>query len=254
MNRDWYEALDDFRDQPQWLISNSDLLYETIEHDLQHPGRQTQALDAFLTLFPIMVRSETLKQWVSLADHATRQVIALPQDKTRIKESEWLIGSRYLIRRMDHTENLRPPPSKRRRRVRINPRQLYEQYLLLLMVFFCEHKHKFDERHITQMLAFARSVNHPFLYYKSYQAVAVIYNEWQRYDQAQTFAALSYEYFQRIGSDLEVALSAYEQSNALRGLGDEAAAETWLEAARKHAAAADYSDTLELIINGRNCG
>jgi hypothetical protein len=248
MNRDWYEALDDFRDQQAWLINNSDMLYETIEHDLQHPGRQKQALDAFLTLFPVMVRSEALKQWVSLAQHAVRQVVALPKSKPNPNGSLWLIGNRYAIQHMNYTENLRPAPSKRRRRVRINARQLYEQYLLLLMTFFCEHNREIDERHITQMLRFARSVNHVFLSHKTYQAIAVIYNEWQSFGKAKELAGLSYAYFERTGNAFEAAFSAYEVANALRGLADDQGAAAWLEIARQNAANSNDPNAIKLIM------
>jgi tetratricopeptide (TPR) repeat protein len=87
------------------------------------------------------------------------------------------------------------------------------------MTQFYQQSVELTPERIQMTLNFARSVNDPYLYSKTYQTLAFIYMQQYDYERALDYANASLDYFQRHKDSLEQGLTAYAMASAYRGLG-----------------------------------
>ncbi|GAB4515772.1 MAG: hypothetical protein OHK0046_19710 [Anaerolineae bacterium] len=120
---------------------------------------------------------------------------------------------------------------------------MFTAYLALLILQAYHPLRHFNREHVNCALDFARQVNDPYLYHKTYQAVALICAQLGEFSIALDCAQLAFAYFETqvdTRAPLEQALSAYAVANALHGLGRLDDALTWLETAAELFARVDY--------------
>ncbi|GAB4515769.1 MAG: hypothetical protein OHK0046_19700 [Anaerolineae bacterium] len=209
-----------------WLNENIDDIYEAIAANLKSADYSQQAISDLIYIYPHLINREDLRRWARLIReaHKVYKNLQKQRDKTNA------VGN--LFKLTQRPKQFRP--TKRRRRERIDSRELLEIYLILLMSRLYQDPTQMQTVQINDMLHFARSVNDPHLYHKVYQTVALIYNERHNFDKALDYARLSYEYWrtQDIYADelprFEMALTLYTIAVAYRGMGDVETAAHWM--------------------------
>jgi len=228
---------------PEWVTAHTADLYVLINSGLKGDST-TEAVKALLLVYPHAVQQQDLKRWAKLANKALRSIQdTKPYIPDHGQCAEHLIANRFVLRRLDHMANVRQT-GRRRRRVRINPRELFETYLIMTMVLFYRDALVMTQQRINEILAFARTINHTHIYFKTYQALAYIYNQQANHQQALTYANLSYNYFDAQGDVLERALSAQALADAYAGLNQSSEAALWRDAAANLILQTRYHDQL----------
>lgn len=230
---DSYHEISRFSDNLAYIETNAEAIHTAIDTGLQDETTEASAADLLLMIFPRLMVSCHVKRWVRLIERAVRNLVESPMvsyPETRCPE--YVIEGQYILRRLDHSLTVRPMKT-RRRRTRINPRQMYENYLLLTLTLFFQGKLMLDHARIKDMLAFARMINHPQLYNKLYQVMGVIYNQQGDYERARLHAEMSFRYFDRQDDMLESAQSAHAIAMALRGQSQTGKADEWEKLAKE---------------------
>jgi len=214
---------------PLWIAEHTDALYQWISTRLKS-GDHEEAVQALLLVYPHAVQQEQLKRWAKLSDTALRRI---QDNKPYIPDNgqcaEYLIAGRFVLRRLNHMANVRKT-GRRRRRVRVNPRELFETYLIMTMTLFYRDAITMSHERINILLSFARTINHSQISFKTYQALAHIYNEQGQHERALLYANLSYNFFDSREDYIERALSAQALADAYAGLGNNSEAAMWRDA------------------------
>lgn len=208
-----------------WIDQNASTLLTAIE-DKRDDKR---AVDAILRICPYILERHDLKRWGKLLkDILKRSEVEVVEGEDRWQT--YNTGQAYVL----SNQKPQPRPTKRRRyRERPDSREMLSAYLSLLILR--AYRPGFDRATLNAALDFARQVNHTYLYYKTYQALALVCTRLGEFDRALDYAQLAYAYWNAESSDpriiLERALSAYALSSAYHGLGMLEQAQQWLEVA-----------------------
>ncbi len=207
-----------------WLDENADELYDAISRGLRESQTMPQAVNRLLLVFPRLLIREDLKRWGKLLREAQKLA------RQNVPEESSVIQQIYSVIPQD--KNFRP--TKRRRRERMDARELLEAYLTLMMAQIYQPTSELTQERLNDMLYFARSVNNPQLYHKMYQTLAFILIERGEYERALDYARLTYEYWasQNQFDDttrMEIAQTAHALAGAYRGMQEFDKASHWME-------------------------
>jgi len=228
---------------PTWVATHTTDLYALINTGLKGDTPE-DAVRALLMIYPHAVQQQDLKRWAKLSNTALRRIQdAKPYIPDDGQCAEYLIANHFVVRRLDHMANVRQT-GRRRRRVRINPRELFETYLIMQMTLFYRDALAMTEDRINAMLAFARTINHAHIYFKTYQALAYIYNHQNNPERALVYANLSYNYFDAQHDVLERALCAQALADAYAERNQNSEAVAWRDAAATLLSQTRYKDRL----------
>jgi len=231
-----------------WVVQNSDDLYDYIKSAVMNPATQAEGVEVLLRTYPHLVHMDAMKSWHHLIKQTVSEVIHRePISDDQSEQEDYLISSHYILRRLNHEKTRVRRKTKRRPRFRVNARELYEDYLILLMTLFSETKIDIDERHITDVLDFARDVNNVSLYNKTYQTLAMIYASKGEIDHALDHAELAYRYFTRHKDILDAAITAYVLGTIYQQKGQFEDADQWLQIATDHITETRYADQFGAI-------
>lgn len=193
-----------------WVMTSLGELQDETKAGLR--GNQLKAMRVLVQICPLVLAHEQLMGWARLLRNAVQ---TLGEDQLPLTNT--VLGPVYVYEEQPHPYIETP---KRRRRDRINPRQVFEMYLVLrLYVAANDLKLPITLADLDSLLTFARHIGTPYYTHKIYQTMAFILN-----DNGQAEAALNYtmmigDFFQRRRETLDVALTRYAQGVALRQLG-----------------------------------
>lgn len=220
-----------------WVDRHTDDLLKAIRAGLRDDDQRVMAVDLLLHIFPHLMWRDDLKAWEPIINEAVERV-GQPRD-VEGKQAEYVITESFIIQRLDHSSKVKQ--SRKRKRRRLNPRKLYEDYMILLMTLCCTRQIDAPAYRATELLRFARTVNHQAIYHRTYTAMACIYNTKGDHAKALDLAQMAYDYWRgQKRSELDVAMSAHEMARACTGLGESDAAAMWLQIAQDTLNGSDY--------------
>ena len=228
-----YVILDELSDRcrdDDWLNTNADTLYSQIDRDLRHRDTLERGVSALIVLVPWLVRREDLLRWGKLLRQALR---ASPEVHVDEQESErfWVQQDNGVLLMIRH-HYARPLPWRRRRRERMEPSEILEIYMLLLIGH--GYLEKLTPDAVRDILRLTRAVNDPYLYAKFYQLLAFTYNRWRQFNQALDCAWVALDYFNRHDDPLEIGLTAFALAATHHASEDWEESIRWLQVARHH--------------------
>lgn len=219
-----------------WLNTNADTLYNQIERQLRNRDTAVRGIDSLLLLFPCLLQRDDLLRWGKLL----RQGL---QVSPYIERSEYDERANARQKRslfvMVRRHQARPPLTRRRRRDRMEPTEILETYLLLLVGH--SHLDELDTRRIRELMDFVRTVSDPYLYAKWYQTLAYVYNDRGEARRALDCAWVAHGYFLRHDDPLEIGLTAFALAEAYQTEGDQQNAMSWLQVAREQMARTSHT-------------
>jgi tetratricopeptide (TPR) repeat protein len=183
-----------------WIRFHLNEIYHAIRTTLS--VNRPLAVTSILLVFPQVLQNEALKAWAKLL----QQTVGKREYMPILCPS---LGPVYLFPERPH---LFIPTPKKRRRDRINPRQIFEMYLHLLMAD-TPNLHDVTDT----LMLFTRRVNTPYYTYKMYQTFAFLFNGDGDYERAQDYLTIIGDFFK--DEPLDQALTDYARGVAWRGLG-----------------------------------
>jgi len=213
-----------------WLNENADKLYTQIERDIRHRDTLERGIGNLLTLFPYLLRREDLLRWGKLLRQAMRLSPQVQKDENN-SERVWVQPDDDIFLMVRH-HYARPLPTRRRRRERMEPSEILEIYLLLLVGH--GYMDNLTPHRVSDLMRLARAVNDPYLYAKFYQMLAFTYNRWGHLDQALDSAWVAYHYFNRHDEPLEIGLTAYAIAESYHQQENWQESIRWLQVSRHH--------------------
>jgi tetratricopeptide (TPR) repeat protein len=245
--------LQDNYKNPRWIEENASDLLPIIEADLKNGGEAAiRAADDLLRIFPQLFAREDFKQWTRLLGAAAKQFGPRPDTSKNPMRPIIMFDTVYGIHRLDHTPPIQTK-TKRRRRVRTNPRQIMETYLILTMSLYLSGGARFDIERVDELLDFSRRVNNPIIYNKLYQTVGFMMNGLGYPERAFTFAKMAYEYWQEQDNALEIGTTAFLLAQIYQMLEDFDQAEAYIEIASARYAETPHKQQQSLITLDKAC-
>jgi len=228
----------DYQD-PQWVEEYGKDLYKAVNKGIRKPETIGPAVDTMLKLYPRLIGRDDIKKWVKVSEKALAKLgieQRIPKkDPTRI---EYLINSQYVVKRADHSTTV--ITKTKRKRHRLNPRQMFETYLILTMTLYYRRQITIDQQRIDDMLAFARTINSPHHYYKLYQTIAFVLARQLHSRQAAIYGKHAYDYFVKTKDKNEQAFCAAALANAYQPF-DARQALHWLDIAAELMSKTSYT-------------
>ena len=219
---------DTYKDR-DWIDEHAVALYKAINKDIRKPETIGHAVDTLLKLYPRLIGRDDIKKWVKVSERAlTKLNIEQRIPKKAPDRIEYLINSQYVIKRADHSTTV--ITKTKRKRHRLNPRQMFETYLILTMTLYQRNEINLSQDRIDDMLAFARTINSPHHYYKLYQIIAYVLAGQLHTRQALIYGQQAYDYFVKVGDKIEQAFSASALARAYQ-MEDREQALHWLDIA-----------------------
>lgn len=176
-----------------WLDGNVDGIYDTIVQNWHNPGYQDEAIQNLLVVFPYVLNRPDLKRWGILLSDIVR---ALPvQIRERgAKRVHYQIGSHFLL-----SKEQKPPlpTQKRKSRMTFRGTDMHTHYIVLFALHFYRKPTMFQREQIDDLLAISRSINSDYLYWKTYQLVALLLATFDERYGALTYGCLAYYHWEK---------------------------------------------------------
>lgn len=196
-----------------WVHENAPLYYRDINKAIRRPELIGPAVDLLLRFYPRMIGHDDIKKWVKLSEKAlVRLGIEQRVPKKEPDRIEYLISGAYVLKRADHSTTV--ITKTKRKRHRLNPRQMFETYLILTTTLFYRGQLTINQTRIEDMLAFARTVNNPHHYHKLYQTISLILGTQFKPKQAIFYGTAAFEFFEGQKNRQEMAICAAALANA----------------------------------------
>jgi len=206
-----------------WLLQHNQTLPAAIRQALKRGGEHDAGILALLYILPYFTQSEEIKRWHKFS----RKALKISRARKRRETTTDAIRNLYVL----SPQKLESAPPRKKRSERVDPRELFETYLNLLMESFFAYPQWFTPELLDRLLYLTRQINMPYYYHKVYQVLALIYNYFGEYDKALDRLYLAQSYWQRHPNTLEMALTTYAIAMAYRGKNDREQTRHWLEVA-----------------------
>lgn len=196
-----------------WVQANADDLFDIIDNEMRDPDTVSLAAYRITLIFPHLIAlvgslfqsRHDIKAWARLIDNVLCKLDITPNNRDPLRP-EYVFHPLCVIQRVDHTTKVRQ--KTRRRRFRLNPRQMFESYLIIVMYLLFYDEMDVPPEIIADLLALARMVNSQHHYHKLYQILAVVYTMDKNTDRAVSLGNLAFEYFNQTGNAIEAGLTA----------------------------------------------
>lgn len=211
---------------------NGNLLLDHLPNQLMTYGHLEQVINHLLTTFPDNLTKEDNHDWVRLAGNTIRQ-LSLQRSTGDPLQPEYILSDIMIVKRTATPNAL--SRAKRQRR-RINPPRQIETYMILFLAHYFAGGITALQlpAHIQHLLAFARRVNTPHTTFKTYQILALLYEDLDQLNTAEHFGLLAFNHFRRQNNELETAISAHILGATYNHLGNPTQARYFFEIAHAY--------------------